>query len=628
MYYNLLLFLFTYTTVVKGLERYKTYFGLYEKSEISARNEILLRNTETPISDKLIPTITFSDRRDESKHTEVYSSASFLTISITSSIKIDPTDAIGFFCEDSGELIDFVYLENGFAKEETTVIVTSNNNEATVTSRFHHMRCQLIVKYIVGGVYTVEQSAYPLEVLHRDPSTPYHLRIAYGPQPSSDMWFSWTADSNASRPFVFIGSESNNYTYKFYAVSSIGSGVDGQYWDSYYQKDLCGSPANISSVLYYMWPGYFANVLLSDLKPNTKYYAIYGSDESVMSAETTFTTGKSPDPDTPVRIASFGDMALSVKGAESTVRHVVQLHEEGQSITVPGRRGALGIDAVIHFGDLGYAEGSTVIWDVWHEYVESATRQIPYMVSPGNHEADHANMVCFQDPSGDNGADGTGFHPSWGSWGDDSQGEGGTPIYHRFRTPASPTSSDNSHSIHGNSVFWYSFTIGSIHTIQLSSEQDFTPGSKQYQWLEQDLKNLDRSIVPWVLVTLHRPMMSPEEEAYVEGAFIIRSLEPMFIQYNVNLVMGGHAHVYQRMCAMQNFVCTPASEGGITYLVVGSAGATVHNMTMMPQYEKWVQDWRVEWGFGLVTSANCSALHWEFFSNTQGKVVDDVWIMK
>ena len=79
---------------------------------------------------------------------------------------------------------------------------------------------------------------------------------------------------------------------------------------------------------------------------------------------------------------------------------------------------------------------------------------------------------------------------------------------------------------------------------------------------------------------------------------------------------------------MVRLVCTPRAAGGITYVTVGSAGATVHNETMAPGAAAWLQSWRVEWGFGVITAANASALRWQFFSNAVGAPVDDVWIVK
>ena len=49
------------------------------------------------------------------------------------------------------------------------------------------------------------------------------------------------------------------------------------------------------------------------------------------------------------------------------------------------------------------------------------------MVGVGNHEYDHTSGG-EKDPSG---AEGQGWHPSWGNYGVDSNGECGVPTVHR-----------------------------------------------------------------------------------------------------------------------------------------------------------------------------------------------------
>lgn len=652
------------TVLVKttGLERNGAYFGFHNKQEIQHQNSEIEKSLKIQSHfSQTQGSISVSKKNDD---TESSASFTFVEIKLKLSDAINPTDALGLWCEESDELVDFITLDEGL-KGETTVSI--GDNVATINTKLHHMRCTLYLQYLVNGMAPIDTIKYALHgILDRPASTPYHLRVAYGPSPQTSIWLSWTQDANTTRPFVRIGLESNQYTTTVYA-SNTTSNTGGPYYDTYYPEDLCGRPANITSVLYYMWPGYFANVLLTHLLPSTKYYAVYGSEESSLSKETSFTTGKAVSPDTPVRIASFGDMALSVQGAMSTVHHIVQLFEEQEDGVATSTEG---IDAVIHFGDLGYAEGSTVLWDIWHSYIEKASRQIPYLVSVGNHEVDHATMSCYQDPSNDAGADGTGFHPSLGSWSDDSNGEGGVPIYHRFKSPACTDidaiesvgsgalnaldgkemkgmmeMKSSSSSTVGNAIFWYSFALGSVYVIQLSSEHNFTSGSQQYEWLVNELEQIDRSVSPWLVITLHRPMMSPEAGyAFDEGIFIQANLEDLFLQYEVDLVLGGHAHVYERMCSMNHLMCTSTtrrssydsspssrveeSQRGITYIVVGSAGATVHNETLVKEADKWLLDWRVEWGFGVITAVNRSALKWEFYSNSKGIVVDDVWLVK
>ena len=118
---------------------------------------------------------------------------------------------------------------------------------------------------------------------------------------------------------------------------------------------MCGAPANVTSVFYYMFPGYFANILITGLQPDTRYFIVYGSEEEYLSEEVAFTTAKMVGADIPVRLAAFGDMALSVTGALKTVHQVLAKY----NLSPVSSTASAGIDAILHFGDLGYAFGST-----------------------------------------------------------------------------------------------------------------------------------------------------------------------------------------------------------------------------------------------------------------------------
>ena len=58
----------------------------------------------------------------------------------------------------------------------------------------------------------------------------------------------------------------------------------------------------------------------------------------------------------------------------------------------------------------------------------------------------------------------------------------------------------------------YSFDYGSVHFIMMSTEHDYRPASRQYVWLENDLKKVDRAKTPWVVLGGHRPMYSSQKE--------------------------------------------------------------------------------------------------------------------
>ena len=72
-----------------------------------------------------------------------------------------------------------------------------------------------------------------------------------------------------------------------------------------------------------------------------------------------------------------------------------------------------------------------------------------------------------------------------------SGGECGVPMERRFQMPF-PAVGDQ----------WYSFDYGPIHFLQTSTEQPFGAGSPQWQFVVNDLMQVNRSITPWVVVSL------------------------------------------------------------------------------------------------------------------------------
>ena len=60
--------------------------------------------------------------------------------------------------------------------------------------------------------------------------------------------------------------------------------------------------------------------------------------------------------------------------------------------------------------------------------------------------------------------------------------------------------------------FRYSFDYGSVHFMMMSTEHNFTQGSRQYEWMEQDLKNVNHSLTPWVVIAGHRAMYTSQKQ--------------------------------------------------------------------------------------------------------------------
>jgi acid phosphatase type 7 len=83
---------------------------------------------------------------------------------------------------------------------------------------------------------------------------------------------------------------------------------------------------------------------------------------------------------------------------------------------------------------------------------------------------------------------------------------------------------------------------------------NFTSGSKQFQWLEKDLKSVNRSETPWIIVGHHFPAYSSNAR-YRENIKVRDAFDLLFVKYNVNIVINGHVHSYERSCQVFNSKC-------------------------------------------------------------------------
>jgi 3',5'-cyclic AMP phosphodiesterase CpdA len=102
---------------------------------------------------------------------------------------------------------------------------------------------------------------------------------------------------------------------------------------------------------------------------------------------------------------------------------------------------------------------------------------------------------------------------------------------------------------------FYTFTRLNVQFFALDSNYMDTA---QLTWLR---RMLEASTAPWKIAFFHHPLYS---SAGAHGAELdLRAvLEPLFVQYGVQVVFSGHDHVYERF----------KPQRGITYFVCGSSG--------------------------------------------------------
>ena len=106
----------------------------------------------------------------------------------------------------------------------------------------------------------------------------------------------------------------------------------------------------------------------------------------------------------------------------------------------------------------------------------------------------------------------------------------------------------NNHADSGSDSFlWYSFEAGPVHFIMLCSYADFTDASIQAQWLRSDLARVDRKKTPWLIAVWHTPWYtSNHHHPMSEGAAMRESMETLMMQAEVDLIINGHVHAYER----------------------------------------------------------------------------------
>ena len=102
------------------------------------------------------------------------------------------------------------------------------------------------------------------------------------------------------------------------------------------------------------------------------------------------------------------------------------------------------------------------------------------------------------------------------------------------------------------------YTFNPKPNIRFFALESTYPVPEQIQWVESELK---KSSSDWKIVFFHHPLYSSGGR-HGSDVQLREVLEPLFLKYNVSVVLNGHDHFYERIKPQQ----------GITYFVVGSGG--------------------------------------------------------
>jgi hypothetical protein len=341
--------------------------------------------------------------------------------------------------------------------------------------------------------------------------TPEQIHLTWGDQPGTGVVVSWASPGQAVRARVrigqrVIGAESRPYT----------DGISGETVWTYHAR-------------------------VGGLRPGATYaYAVTADNDANAADPFSATFRTAPAGRAPFRFTSFGDLATP---------NTAWVLSYGQS--------AYAVEAVESFeplfhllnGDLCYGNlnpaAQPQVWRDFGNNNQASAASRPWMPCPGNHEIEFGNGP-----------------------------QGLTSYLSRYTLP------DN--RVPGFGGRWYSFRVGSVLFVSVDADdvvyQDaaafvagpaaLTPaastghppispgtsfyirgysGGAQTAWLERTLAagRRDES-VDWIVVQMHQCAASSSATGNGSDLGIRQEWLPLFDQYQVDLVLSGHDHDYER----------------------------------------------------------------------------------
>lgn len=180
---------------------------------------------------------------------------------------------------------------------------------------------------------------------------------------------------------------------------------------------------------------------------------------------------------------------------------------------------------------------------------------------------------------------------------------------------------------------YYSFEYGNAHFLALSTELDSVKDAEQFDFAKEDLNRASSNPnINWIIIYFHRPFYTG---GGLDNAGMRDIYHPLFERYDVDLVLQGHAHNYQRSYPLEyNDINTKRPivvdqeqfqydyRSGTVFAVVGTGGDSIQGVEKKPFLASTYE------GYGcLNVEINDKQLTAEFYSNN-GDTIDHFMIMK
>ncbi|CAD5318805.1 unnamed protein product [Arabidopsis thaliana] len=296
-------------------------------------------------------------------------------------------------------------------------------------------------------------------------------------------------------------------------------------------------------------------------------------------------------PDVPYTFGIIGDLGQTYASNETLYNYMS--NPKGQ--------------AMLFVGDLSYADDhpnhDQRKWDSYGRFVEPSAAYQPWIWAAGNHEIDYAQSISETQPF--------------------------KPYKNRYHVPYKASQS--------TSPLWYSIKRASTYIIVLSSYSTYDKYTPQNSWLQDELKKVNRSETPWLIVLVHAPWYNNNNYHYMEGESMRVTFEPWFVENKVDIVFAGHVHAYERSERISNIhynitdgMSTPVKDQNAPiYITIGDGGnieGIANSFTdPQPSYSAFRE---ASFGHALLEIKNRTHAHYTWHRNKEDEAViaDSIWL--
>jgi len=280
---------------------------------------------------------------------------------------------------------------------------------------------------------------------------------------------------------------------------------------------------NLNQTVSESYPAKDHIITIPNLTPQTKYYYSIGStagnvlegdtNNYVITQPVSGTTGK-------YRFWVLGDCGSGYQEQKDVRDNYINYVGAGKT------------DGCILLGDNAYFDASDSSYQFsFFDIYKQQFKNMPIYQAPGNHE--YMTTV-----------------------GDHYQQNPSIPYFHIFSAPTSGECG----GVPSGSQAYYSFDVGNVHFLSLDSygkesisdwRRMYDTTGPQAMWVKQDLAT---NTLPWVVLYWHHPpytMGTYDSDADAFLTKVRQNFIKMVERYNVDLIVCGHSHVYERSKLMQ-----------------------------------------------------------------------------